>query len=120
MTQTHPHQHQLHVQHRWYDLIASSAKKYEGRLSDSDVNTIQSGEVIEFISENRAPLLTRVTSVTQYKDFGEMLAGDGLGKLLPGIDSVQAGLEIYRGFPGYREGEREYGAAVFGLELMSS
>ncbi len=119
MTESHTHQHQLHVQTRWYDLIALSAKKYEGRLFDSDVSTIQPGDIIEFISGGRTPLLTRVTSVTRYRNFDEMLDGDGLVKMLPGVDSMDAGLEIYRGFPGYREGENEYGAAAFGLELVS-
>lgn len=115
---THSQTHALHVQQRWYDLIASSQKKDEGRLAEQDINLIQYGDTIEFITEDRRPLLTVVTYVTRYKNFGEMLSGDGLRRLLPGVESLDDGLEIYRGFPGYREGEVEYGAIVFALALL--
>ena len=85
MTKPLSHQYQLHVLNRWYDLIASSTKVYEGRLCEPGVKAIQFADVIVFSSEDRVPLFTRVISVTRYDNFDDMLDGDGLGKLLPGV-----------------------------------
>jgi ASC-1-like (ASCH) protein len=112
-TSTHP----LHIQNIWYDAIASGKKTWEGRLNDGCVSIITVGDHIDFISENREPLKAAVVGVQHFTDFEKMLDGEGLRRLLPGVGSVEEGLEIYRAFPGYREGEREFGAVVFQLEL---
>ena len=112
-TTTHP----LHIQNIWYDAIASGQKTWEGRLNNGNVSKITVGDNIEFESENREPLKATVVDVQHFTDFEKMLDGEGLRRLLPGVGSVEEGLEIYRAFPGYREGERELGAVVFELEL---
>lgn len=112
-TTTHP----LHIQPIWYGAIASGKKTWEGRLNDKTVSTITVGDTIEFQSENREPLKATVISVLHFPNFDQMLAGDGLRRLLPGVGSVEEGLEIYRAFPEYREREREVGAVVFEIEL---
>ena len=112
-TTTHP----LQIQNIWYDAIASGEKTWEGRLTNSSVSNIAVGDNIELISENREPLKAAVVGVQHFTDFEKMLDGEGLRRLLPGVGSVEEGLEIYRAFPGYREREREVGAVVFQLEL---
>ena len=109
--------HHLHIQNIWYDAIASGQKTWEGRLNDASVSNIAVGGCLEFESENREPLKAAVVGVQHFTDFEKMLEGEGLRRLLPGVGSVEEGLEIYRAFPGYREGERELGAVVFELEL---
>lgn len=114
-----PTTHALHVQPIWYDKIASRQKRWEGRLNNGDVKDISVGDVIEFESENRQPLKLTVITILHFSDFEKMLKGDGLQRLLPGVNILEEGLEIYRDFPGYREGEREFGAVIFELGEMS-
>lgn len=114
-----PTTHSLHVQNIWYDKIASGQKRWEGRLNGAGVKDIKMGDTIEFVSENRQPLKLTVTSVLHFSDFEKMLEGEGLLRLLPGVSSMEEGLEIYRSFPGYREGEREFGAVIFELAGLS-
>jgi ASC-1-like (ASCH) protein len=109
----------LHVQNMWYDKIESGQKRWEGRLNDGSVKHIEVDDVIEFSSEDRHPLKLKVISILHYPNFEKMLEGDGLPRMLPGIGSLQEGLEIYRGFPGYREGERVFGAVIFELGGLS-
>ena len=111
--------HQLHVQTRWYDLLANGKKRFEGRLCDSEVTGIKPQDVITFVSEGRTPLTMRVIDLHTYSNFTDMLASDRLCLLLPGIQTLAEGLEIYRGFPGYAENEHRYGARVFELEISS-
>jgi ASC-1-like (ASCH) protein len=103
----------LHVQNIWYDKIDSGEKRWEGRLNNANVKYIKVGDMIEFVSEHRQPLKLIVASILHFSDFEKMLEGEGLQLLLPGVSSMEEGLNIYRGFPGYREGEREFGAVVF-------
>lgn len=109
--------HTLHIQTKWYNLIASGKKVLEGRLADKSegVTDIKLGESILFHTEGHAPLRVEVISIDHYPDFTTMLSDGRLERLLPGIDSIEEGVEIYRSFPQYRALERQYGAVVFGI-----
>lgn len=85
-------------------------------MDDTHVRDIKVGDVIQFESEDREPLKVTVISIIHFPDFQKMLEGEGLQRLLPGVQSIEEGLKTYRAFPGYREGEREFGAVIFELE----
>ena len=46
-----------------------------------------------------------------------MLEYEGLENVLPGCSSVEEGVAIYHGFPGYRQGEAQHGVAAFQIEV---
>lgn len=115
--------HYLHVQPRWFKLLQSSTKRFEGRLNDASVSSIRTNDVLIFqttSSDESVELACRVVSVTQYADFEHMMAGDRLTQLLPGVTTKQEGLDIYRSFPGYRDGENQFGAIVFEVSVIHS
>jgi len=108
----------LHIQRRWYDLIPHGEKSYEGRLDHGDVKPINTGTIIIFYTEDLPELKVKVVSKHHFSSFADMFQNIAINKLLPGLTSVEEGIELYRSFPGYREGEMTYGVVVFGIELV--
>jgi len=111
--------HRLHVQSPYFKLIQSGEKTMEGRLRDKTVSQIVVGDEITFYTSDNEEKHTTVASVQNFGDFTEMLSAGRLEKLLPGVQTMEEGLKIYRGFPGYAEKEMGLGAVAFGLILVA-
>ncbi|GKE11633.1 putative RNA-binding ASCH domain protein, partial [Tanacetum coccineum] len=59
-------------------------------------------------------LLLQVQDVHPYASFSDMLAAEGLTKVLPGVETIKEGTQIYRNF--YSE-EKEMSNGVLGIHL---
>jgi len=105
----------LTVQPSYLTHLRTGLKTHEGRLARPHYLSLQPGNYIK-ISAHEDASIFRVLSVTQYKTFREMLLAYGVKAFLPGVEDVDEAVEIYRGFPGYVEGEREMG--VVAIEVM--
>jgi ASC-1-like (ASCH) protein len=91
--------------------IAEGRKKVEGRLYDEKRQKIKPGDEITF--ENR--LMCVVKDVRVYSSFREMLEKEGIENVLPGVDSLEEGVGVYRRFYS-EERERRYGVAAIEIE----
>jgi ASC-1-like (ASCH) protein len=60
---------------------------------------------------------TYVTDIEHYASFGDMLEHVGLEKALPGVATVEEGVELYLRFRGYGEGEAACGVHAIHFEL---
>ncbi|PRP89412.1 hypothetical protein PROFUN_01275 [Planoprotostelium fungivorum] len=105
--------HILHVQSRWFHLIREGKKLYEGRLNDGEVHNIRRDDTITFQTEGQDSIRVRVLQCLRFSSFDEMFNALGVAALLPGIETIEEGLEIYRGFPRYREEEHKMGVIFF-------
>ncbi|PNH08524.1 hypothetical protein TSOC_004927 [Tetrabaena socialis] len=126
---------------RYLELIRCGAKTVEGRVRVGKWADVLSGDLFRFTSSQgppaspapspppssptaaAAPVLVRATTVRHYDSFRAMLEGEGLGACLPGVGSLDEGVEVYRSIPGYREAEGVQGVVgvgVTGVEEGSS
>ncbi|KAL4632248.1 hypothetical protein ACB092_04G036800 [Castanea dentata] len=69
-------------------------KTIEGRCAVGDYNRIGSGTLILF---NKCVVL-EVQDVHPYASFSEMLGAESLAKVLPGVETIEEGVQIYRKF----------------------
>lgn len=99
----------------WFDAIKSGKKIAEGRLNKSWVSTLQPLDMIEFkertengIDETEKPIRVMVSKIKKYKSFIELFDDVGLDKVLPGIDSYDNGIKVYRQWYS-EEKEKEFG-----------
>ncbi|GMH18195.1 hypothetical protein Nepgr_020036 [Nepenthes gracilis] len=99
---------ELHVQEPFFSQLNDGVKTIEGRCSVDNYNRIQSGALILF---NKC-LLSEVQDIHHYASFMEMLEAEGLEKVLPGVVTIQEGVQIYRKF--YTE-EKERSNGVIAL-----
>lgn len=86
----------------WFTHVNEGQKTIEGRLNDGDWQTMKSGDFIKFDSESkREPKQSCevvVIRTTKYPSFREMLIREGLRYCLPGVQTIEEGVQIYRQF----------------------
>ncbi len=99
------------LQEEYLKAIAEGRKKVEGRLYDEKRQGIRPGDTIIF--ENR--LMCVVKDVRVYSSFREMLEREVLENVLPGVESIEEGIKVYRRFYS-EEKERKYGVAAIEVE----
>ena len=119
MAQHKPSMH-LTVQTPYLANLRSGLKSHEGRLARPQYLTLHPGDYIQICSVTIKALeedasIFEVRRITRYETFREMLLAHGVRAFLPEIEDVDEAVQVYRGFPGYAEGEVELG--VVGIEL---
>ena len=87
-----------HLSEPWFSLIKLGIKKCEGRLKKGDFAEIKKSDYIKF--ENNEFGFERnfrviITSIHNYNSFEEYLLNETLEKCLPGIDTIEQGINIY-------------------------
>lgn len=116
----------LCIEKQYLDYIIDGKKIIEGRLNVPDFASMQKGDLIYFTDSEGGRAVCKVTSIGRYDSFNKMLVSEGVVNMLPQIDPntnsseemVVKGTEIYRSFPGYKDGVKIYGAISFGLHYM--
>ncbi|XP_020676855.2 uncharacterized protein LOC110095591 isoform X3 [Dendrobium catenatum] len=101
---------ELHVQEPFFSQLRVGMKTAEGRCATEDYNRISAGSFLLF---NRS-LLLQVQDVRYYRSFSEMLEVE-LANALPGIPTVEEGVQIYRKF--YTE-EKEKSNGVLAIHVL--
>ncbi len=118
----------LKVYEEAYTDISLNGKVVEGRVPDPsnpDKNyglILPQDEIIfQAIHRDGTPIkgleemIFPVTYNHHYATVGEMLESEGLENLVPGCKSIEEGIEVYLGFPGYEERVKKYGIYAIGL-----
>jgi ASC-1-like (ASCH) protein len=107
-----PQEHHLPIQQIWADAIRQGTKIVEARFSRGLVRRIRMGDTLIL-----GGVRTHVTHVEQYETFHEMLEGVGFENALPGAESMEEAVGIYKAFRGYAAFETDFGVRAFHLEL---
>ncbi|KAL7106216.1 hypothetical protein ACP275_07G098300 [Erythranthe tilingii] len=85
---------ELHVQEPFFSQLNDGLKTVEGRCAVGNYERIQSGHLLLF---NKC-LILEVQDVRYYSSFHDMLEMESLAKVLPGVPSIEEGVQIYRNF----------------------
>lgn len=116
----HSHMSQSYIKdlaEPWFTLIKLGIKISEGRVRKGIWKDIRRGDKITFTNnlygENRSFTVT-VLDVTYYPIFHTYLEREGLPQCLPGIDSINQGVAVYRQ---YYTVEQEQKNGVIGIRF---
>ncbi|KAJ6677624.1 RNA-BINDING ASCH DOMAIN PROTEIN [Salix viminalis] len=104
---------ELHVQEPFFTQLKDGRKTVEGRCAVGAYNRIGSGASILL---NKCVLL-QVQEVRRYASFSEMLEAEVLAKVLPGVNTIDEGVRVYRKF--YTE-EKERSNGVLAICVAKS
>jgi ASC-1-like (ASCH) protein len=108
------------LQPKYINLIRSGQKTCEGRINSGGFANLSIGQTIEFFSKkdpsNRVSC--RVVGINPYNSFYDMLVGEGVENMLPGVSSVEEGVRIYENIPSYMDRARRSGVVSLRLELI--
>jgi len=100
--------------------IKSGGKTIETRAPDPSrpdkhYNSVQKGDLLVFVCEGEE-ITKEVTGVRLYKPWQEMFDHENLSEIQPETKSRQEAIEIYYGYPGYRQRLEKYGIIAIYLK----
>jgi ASC-1-like (ASCH) protein len=113
-----------------YMAFAKSGKTVEGRVPDhenpvKDYRSMEEGDKVRFYAvheEHYEPLPDvpelhfTVAFKHHYSTIEDMLENEDMEQLLPGVESIDEGVEIYLSLPDYRRRVELYGVYAIGLK----
>jgi len=103
---------ELNVQEPYFSLIETGQKTVEGRLGKDKYFSFKKGDKVVF---NKS-LKLEIKDLIKYKSFREMLMFEGLKNVLPEVQTLEEGEQIYYQFYSKAD-EQKYG--VVGICLSS-
>ncbi|AXK60327.1 ASCH domain-containing protein [Candidatus Chromulinivorax destructor] len=107
----------LSLRQCYFDAIKSGLKTVEGRLNSHKFKDLRPGMQINFSSiDTHETIICTVASIHVYANFKEMLIHEGLENMLPGVTSLDEGVNLYENFEGYREGVKKVGALAITIQ----
>lgn len=108
--------HTLRISDRWGESILSGSKTIEGRLTkpDSVASKVRSGDLICFRTQSNKEFIMRVLNARYYQTTRDYLKAEGIDKCLPGINSIDEGVAVYRAFYS-QDAEARYGITAIAI-----
>lgn len=104
---------QVWLQAPYAEAIFAGEKTVEGRLASGWAAAVRPGDCVCFrVRYPPLQVVCRVRGVSRHPSFKAMLQAAGLEACLPACASLDGGVAIYHGFPGYAAGERARGVAA--------
>jgi len=110
----------LSLRQEYFDAMKIGLKTVEGRVNSTKFKDCQLGDVISFTctSTNNVILCT-ITAITFHEGFYGMLQAHGVENMLPGVMSLDQGVEIYESFPGFKDNVKIHGAIAISIKKMN-
>ena len=85
------------VQEPWFTLIKLGLKTVEGRLNKGSFSNMKKGDTIIFVNNDFGirKIKIRIKEIIYYNTFKEYLLMEKLISCLPGIDTINDGINVY-------------------------
>jgi len=116
-----PRQFDITIKDPWFSLIENGQKTVEARLFKGIFTQFKVNDTIRFINNWNGiekSVLVKITKLTKYPNFGDLLFSEQLYKVLPGIPNIKCGITVYdRIYKDFSE-IKEHGTLAIELELM--
>lgn len=98
------------IKEPWFTYIKDGKKTIEGRINKGLFNRIQPGTVVNF-KNGFNTVKVKITSKQEYPSFEDMLTKEILSTVLPNVNSVPEGVNVYRQYF-TEQVESEYGVVA--------
>jgi ASC-1-like (ASCH) protein len=82
----------------WLSLIENGQKTVEGRLFKGIVEEFRVNDTIRFFNKmngKEKSVTVKITKLTKYSNFGDLLFNEKLYKVLPGLPNIKCGILVY-------------------------
>ena len=84
----------INVSEPWFTFMKKGKKRIEGRLNKGTFSELKKGDIIQF-NNNDNNFKVKITGIKHYNTFHEYLTMEGLKRTLPGIKTIEEGVNIY-------------------------
>ena len=93
-----PQEFELTTSEPWLSLIENGQKSVEGRLFKGIVEEFRVNDTIRFFNKmngKEKSVKVKITKLTKYSNFGELLFNEKLYKVLPGLPNIKCGILVF-------------------------
>jgi ASC-1-like (ASCH) protein len=105
----------------YIDQIRAGRKTVEGRIFERTAKNLKVGDTIRFYYYTNAQddVTCKVTKITRYHTFKELLEGKGFKNCIPEAANLNAAVSAYAVIKGYPQKEKKFGVVAIDLKLMN-
>ena len=92
------HEFKITIGEPWFSLIENGQKTVEGRLFKGIVEEFRVNDTIRFFNKmngKEKSVTAKITKLTKYSNFGDLLFNEKLYKVLPGLPNIKCGILVY-------------------------
>jgi ASC-1-like (ASCH) protein len=107
-----------HRSEPYFTFLKNGQKTIEGRIRKEKYAEISAGDLIDVFNNKETDFVkVKVKRVTKYESIKEMLTKEPLKKVLPDMETLDQGIEVYKKF--YTEAEeKQYGVVAIEVEVQ--
>lgn len=106
------------IKQPWFNYIQSGVKTVEGRLNKGQFAKFGVGSQITWKNPEKLFCRVKITKITKYPSFKELLEKEGITRVLPNIADIPKGISIYRQYYTKKD-EDKYGVVAIEMEPMN-
>lgn len=108
------------VQPIYFQNIKTGQKTVEGRIAKEKYLRLKPGDKISFSPNGSDDKISAtVTTIQTYPTFLDMLKAEGLATMIPGITTLEEGVQLYESFGTYKQDVMTYGCVAIRFDLNS-
>ena len=112
---------ELTISEPWFSLIENGQKTVEGRLFKGIFTEFRVNDTICFINKwngKEKSVTVKITKLTKYPNFGDLLFNEKLYKVLPGFPNIKCGIVLYdRIYSSFNE-IKKYGTLAIQMQVV--
>jgi ASC-1-like (ASCH) protein len=107
---------EFNVSEPWFSYISKGKKCIEGRLFKGQFKDLKKNDIIKWTNNDNS-VTTKIIKILRYNSFEEYLTQEGLKRTLPGILTLQDGINTYYKYY-TKEQEKEYGIMAIYIKRL--
>ena len=112
---------EMTIREPWFSLIENGQKQVEGRLYRGIVEEFRVNDTIRFINKwngKEKSVIVKITKLTKYTNFGDLLFNEKLHRVLPGLPNIKCGILVYNKIYANFNEIKEFGTLAIELEVV--
>ena len=111
-----PIEMEMNIQEPWFSLIQNGQKQVEGRLNRGKFQELRVNDTIRFTNNDKS-FNAKITKITKYPNFGDLLFHEKLYRVLPGFPNIKCGIILYDKFYKFDE-VKEFGTLAIEVAVL--
>jgi ASC-1-like (ASCH) protein len=116
-----PREFELTIYEPWFSLIENGQKSVEGRLFKGIFQEFRVNDTIRWINNKNGKeksVTVKITKLTKYPNFGDLLFNEKLHRVLPGLPNIKCGILVYNKIYTNFNEIKEFGTLAIEMKVM--
>jgi ASC-1-like (ASCH) protein len=116
-----PREFELTIREPWFALIENGQKEVEGRLFKGIFQEFRVNDTIRWINKwngKEKSVTVKITKLTKYPNFGDLLFNEKLHRVLPGLPNIKCGILVFNKIYNNFNEIKEFGTLAIEMKVI--